>query len=405
MSSLTGSSWLWSCIWQSTLFLALGALLSLLWPHRPARSHRILVLAMAACLVTPLMSHGVRHYGWGLLSAHPADYSTNTVPGPIITPDPPASDISASVAVSPPDPPVASSPAILDIPILETPSHHRQLSWQKLLVGLWAALSAMVLLRFVVSLSREITMLRRATPLHDEAILGTLGRAIRHLNLRIHPAVHMSGQIGSPVICCWGTQPTLVVPEVRPSADTPEAWFGILCHELAHWKRKDHWAFLTSEILACWLPWHPLVWWARQRLNQLSELACDNWVLASGQPAQVYAESLLGMIPQRRAVCALPAVSLRTRLERRIHNIMADRPVSPLPGRKWAWSSLAVTVLAAGAVALAQNARVSEKVPSKPVVSTTDYTPSGLTLRLVSKGYWSDLTSCPSRDGRYVCFP
>jgi len=331
-----------------------------------------------------------------------AVYFTDVSPSRVIALDPIAS-ISPAPAAAPAAEPSRSSLPAMTAAAVETPSRSASFPWQKILIGLWITLSALVLLRLVVSLLREVVMLRRATPLHDETILQTLNRAIGHLNLRANPVVRVSGQVSSPVICCWGAHPILVVPQARPSADTPEAWFGILCHELAHWKRKDHWAFLTSELLACWLPWHPLVWWTRQRLNQLSEMACDHWVLACGQPAQVYAQSLLGLLPQRRAVCALPAVSLRTKLERRIHNIMADRPVNPRPGWKWACSSLAVAAVIAAVAAFAQSASVSEPAAGKPEESLTDYMPSGMTLRLVDKGYWSDPTSCPSPDGRYVC--
>jgi beta-lactamase regulating signal transducer with metallopeptidase domain len=404
MNALTGSSWLSTCIWQSTLFLGFGGLLSLLWHRRPARSHRILILSMAACLITPLLSHAVHHYGWGFLRPNHVAYSTDVSPSRMITPSPIASISPAPVPASAPaaEPP-GSSLTTITVAAVETPSRSAPFSRQELLIGTWITLSVLVLLRLIVSLLREVVMLRRAVPLHDETILQALNRVIDHLNLRVDPVVCTSGQVSSPVICCWGRRPTLVVPQIRPSADTPEAWFGILCHELAHWKRRDHWAFLMSEFLTCWLPWHPLVWWTRQRLNQLSELACDNWVLACGQPAQVYAESLLGLLPQRRAVCALPAVSLRTKLGRRIHSIMADRPANPLPGGKWAWSSLAVAVVMAAVAAFAQSASVSEPAADKPAEGLTDYMPSGMTLRLVEKGYYSDLTSCPSRDGKCIC--
>ncbi len=407
MNALTGSSWLWSCLWQSTLFLGMGGLLSLLLDRRPARAHRVLLLAMAACLVGPLMSQAVHRLGWGLLGFRPVAYSAALAPSAPIRPSPvvPASPAPTIAPALEPQAPSVSSPANATNVAPESQNPHIPLSWPTLLVGSWAVLSVLALLRLVVLLLREVVLVRRAAPLQDETMLRTLDRALSHLNLRVHPALRVSSRISSPVICCWGTQPTLVVPQIRPSGDTPKAWFGILCHELAHWKRKDHWAFLVSELLACWLPWHPLVWWTGRRLNQLSELACDNWVLACGQPAQLYAESLLGLLPQRRAACTLPAVSLRTKLERRIHNIMADRPPSPLPGWKWAWSSLAIAVAIVAVVAFAQSTPTSETVASKLADGQVDYTPSGMTLRLVAKGYGSDFTSCPSRDGRYICFP
>ena len=85
-----------------------------------------------------------------------------------------------------------------------------------------------------------------------------------------------------------------------------------------HWGVRDHVspsdpyvANLLGELACGLLPWNPLAWWARARLSGLSELACDDWVIASGQSATDYAESLLGLVPQRRTAFALAAVSGR----------------------------------------------------------------------------------------------
>ena len=132
-------------------------------------------------------------------------------------------------------------------------------------------------------------------------------------------------------------------------------WVGVFCHELAHWVRRDQWSGLLAEVLVCALPWHPLAWWANYRLGQLSELACDDWVLATGLPATEYAETLLGLVPQRRGALALTAVSSRRGLFGRIKHILDERRISPVVGRRWACSSAVAMVLAASAVALAQS--------------------------------------------------
>ena len=107
-------------------------------------------------------------------------------------------------------------------------------------------------------------------------------------------------------------------------------------------------------MLVCALPWHPLAWSARHRLAQLSELACDDWVLASGLPATEYADSLLSLIPQRRRSMALAAVSSRGGVFGRVRHILDERRCSPVVGIRWTCLSLAAMVLSASAVALAQ---------------------------------------------------
>ena len=63
-----GRSLAWDLAWQATAFLVLGGVASLLLARRPARAHRVLLLAMIAGLVTPLLGQAVRHLGLGLLA-------------------------------------------------------------------------------------------------------------------------------------------------------------------------------------------------------------------------------------------------------------------------------------------------------------------------------------------------
>ena len=116
-----------------------------------------------------------------------------------------------------------------------------------------------------------------------------------------------------------------------------------------------------AEVLACALPWQPLAWWARHRLGQLSELACDDWVLATGLSATDYAESLLNLVPQRRGALALTAVSSRRGLFGRIAHILGERRSSPVVGARWACLSAMAMILAASVLALAQSRPADSK--------------------------------------------
>ena len=62
-----GMSLSWDLLWQPFLFLAIGLAASLALGRRPARAHRVLVLAMAAALVTPALAQVIRVGGWGVL--------------------------------------------------------------------------------------------------------------------------------------------------------------------------------------------------------------------------------------------------------------------------------------------------------------------------------------------------
>ena len=68
----------------------------------------------------------------------------------------------------------------------------------------------------------------------------------------------------------------MLLPDRVNTEDSAIDWVAIFCHELAHWRRLDHVASLAGELLVSVLPWNPLAWWARTRLSQFAELACDS---------------------------------------------------------------------------------------------------------------------------------
>jgi beta-lactamase regulating signal transducer with metallopeptidase domain len=359
-----GESVLWDYAWQATLFLGVGVAASVVLVRRPARAHRLLVLAILATLITPVLAHAARRGGWGLLTARAEGPSTR-IPTGVST---------ASVALEPtviarvalPSPalprvtPLAGPREVVtfDAGSRSTQSGGNQsrpptVERRTLTLGCWLILTSLAVARLGTSLYLSLRLVRRARPSNDETLTVAAAAAGARLGVTGAPDLRVSSRLHCPSIWCWGRRPVIVLPEDAAAA-TSITWLGVFCHELAHWLRRDHWSSFLSEMLVCALPWHPLAWWARHRLGQLAELACDDWVLAAGLPATDYAESLLSLVPQRRVALGLAAVSNRRGLFGRVRHILDERRSSPVVGTRWACSSAAVMVLAASALALAQ---------------------------------------------------
>ncbi len=64
-----GGTLAWDYLWQSSLFLAIGLAATVFAARRPARAHRLLLLAMLGALVTPILAQAARRAGWGLLAS------------------------------------------------------------------------------------------------------------------------------------------------------------------------------------------------------------------------------------------------------------------------------------------------------------------------------------------------
>ncbi len=365
-----GDSLAWDYLWQSTLFLGLGLVASILLAKRPARAHRFLLLAMFAALVSPILTQAVRRTGWGLLTPGTDHANGATVGSPAIAAPPSVRALLHSVAITPLPASQPVSPVTIarshgvDLPdsvgrLVESAGQPRAglvpIAWRTFVLGVWAALAVLAGLRLVIGVILGMNVIRRAPLIKNETLEATAASAATRLGVEQTPELRVSPQVRCPAIWCWARRPVIVLPENEVTTAASVDWAGIFCHELAHWVRYDHWSSLLAEVLVCSLPWHPLVWWARHRLGQLSERASDDWVLAAGLPAGGYADSLLSLIPQRRGVLAMSALSSQRALPRRIRHILAERHSSPMVGSCWAWVSAVAMILVTSAVALGQS--------------------------------------------------
>jgi len=389
------ASFILDVVWQSSLFLLAGLAGGLILGRRPARAHRVLLLAIVGALITPLCGQLVRRAGWGLWATHslsaapprarstdsatslPASGVQNRVTAAsrhAMSAVAPLPDASSSSTTSPSGSAGSRQGAEARSRFLDRLSFRAiaRIRFPNALISLWWALSGLLVVRLVVSMIRGQRLVSRARPIGCQSIEHSAAAACQRLGLRVRPELRASPGVDCPAIWCWGRRPVIVVPEGAGTA-APVDWAGVFCHELAHWVRRDQWSSLLGELLIAALPWHPLAWWAKHRLGQLSELACDDWVLGTGVPAVDYAESLLGLVPQRGASLALAAVSGRRGLVGRIQHILDQRRSSPVVGKRWACASAMAVVLAASALALAQ----SRPAVSKDQSTRTDETEKG----------------------------
>lgn len=171
---------------------------------------------------------------------------------------------------------------------------------------------------------------------------------------RVPKTVFVAGRV-SPMIWC-GREAVLILPRDLWSVLDPVGRKAILCHELAHVRRRDHWVSWIESIIGAIYWWHPLVWWIRSRLAEEAEHSCDAWVtwlLPKGRRA--YAEALLAtrcFVSKRDPISAGAGIGVLTgktgRFARRLTMVMTRQTIPNLSGRGLA---LAAMILAAGWVA------------------------------------------------------
>ena len=93
----------------------------------------------------------------------------------------------------------------------------------------------------------------------------------------------------------------MTVGVLRPRVVLPagaEEWSGelrrsVMLHEEAHIARRDPWWNLVAQVARAVYWFHPLAWWAVNRLHAERERACDDSVLAAGVKPSDYATHLM----------------------------------------------------------------------------------------------------------------
>jgi beta-lactamase regulating signal transducer with metallopeptidase domain/prefoldin subunit 5 len=156
----------------------------------------------------------------------------------------------------------------------------------------WLAGIAALLLVAGIRMVRSRRVLRRgrAAPPSVERLVA---RAARDLGLRRPPVTRMVDFPIPPMLWC-GRQVRLVLPRPLWAQLDEIGRRAVICHELAHLRRRDHWV-CRAEMIIGWLYWwNPVVWWVRRHVRDEADLSCDAWVTALiPEGRRAYAQALL----------------------------------------------------------------------------------------------------------------
>jgi bla regulator protein blaR1 len=168
-----------------------------------------------------------------------------------------------------------------------------------LLPVLRGALTVVWLCGFVAALSLWWWRWRRFSAAMRGAVTVSKGRevdALRRLEqiARVRTPIALLFSQDSLEPGVFGiVRPTLVWPAGISQHLTSAHLEAIIAHEVWHVRRRDNLAAAVHMVVEAVFWFHPLVWWLGARLVEERERACDEEVLQLGNPPQVYAESIL----------------------------------------------------------------------------------------------------------------
>ncbi len=285
----------------ATVIALVAAALGRLRPRRPALVHAVWLVALIKLVAPPLYPVPAPSFDWPSAIRAETPTPVPVARQPMIVAEaveePPAFEealLETRSAVEPS--PISEAP-----PVIENQNHaiiaSLFLDWQIVVVAI-AAAGALAIWTLagirIVRFERLLSRVGRPAPgewLDQASELAALLCLSRSPSMIIAP-----GRV--PLMLWWGFgRPRLIVPAALFETLDSDERGALLLHELAHFKRGDHWV-RWFELVVCGLYWwHPAAWWMRRRLREAEEECCDAWVVwATPEGAKTYANALLAAI-------------------------------------------------------------------------------------------------------------
>ncbi len=285
------TTWTTFAIWQATLILGIGDLLTPFFRVTPWKIHSILTWSVYAAIFAPTLSTLIKTQNRGIL---PFGFPWFVIP-----------------------------PESLGLLLL------------------CGAVPVALFLVFGIVHGRRLMF--RARPFPDRSSQESLlrnAKILQHVSL---PILFTSDEVKSPTVWSWGLHPAVLLPEsLSENLSEPER-DAIFQHELAHIVRRDHLAAFWTRICGCFLFWNPLYWFALWKSDAAADQSCDLLVLSQGTvSAEQYAETLLRLAAENKPNTFLrPSFQFLSRKEKimqRIHTIMEFDPRTGRPAQSRLWT-------------------------------------------------------------------
>ena len=385
-------------LWQSAAFAAVAALLAFALRKNQARVRHWLWMAASLKFLVP--------FAW--LSA------LGSRLGACLIPAAPAPRVSA-LAVKLSEPFVMPEGIFDPAQLAAAAPHSAAPIWPVVLLAVWFAGSAIILIAWWRRWWRVRLVVRAAQPLRE----GREWEALQRLRARGLPEAHVGQvenlqRVGNPprrsptgvqdsmlphvrlLSSAAGMEPgifgilrpILWLPESIADHLSDEQLEAILAHELCHLRSRDNLAAVFHMAVEALFWFHPLVWWIGARLVEERERACDESVVQQTSHPQAYAEGVLKICELYVASpveCAAGVTGAD--LKKRIEGIMRNRFTPGLSlGKRLLLASAAVLAVA-GPVAIGlMNVPQTQAQSRSFRTATTAPVPAAVTARASDNG-------------------
>ena len=286
--------------------------------RRPALSHALWLIVLLKLITPPLWSIA--------LPLMPAEKAHKPPLPPVELSLPPVDDRKSVQAASS----QAQGPGWWAVPTLQEPveeiaesktahaltaaprlvPHHPPITFSQWLTTIWAGGSVLCVLIIALRVSRFTSLLRFADP--ADAHVQMLARALSsRVGITKCPRVWFVPGSVCPMLWAFGGRARLLIPAGLWDRLDDGQRSTLLLHELAHYRRGDHWIRGLELLITILFWWNPIAWWARHELREAEEQCCDAWVVWTlPRSARDYAIALMEAIDFVSTTrCAVPVLA------------------------------------------------------------------------------------------------
>ena len=318
------------------IFAVAGLFGFILRSHSAAVRGLVWSLAIAGCLIVPFFSLTLPQWEVGVLPATSERFEMDRLT------DNRQAAISSVPTASRPLPSTTAPSTQIAPPLIQSKSASSEsgapqpnmsgagftwLHWTDWLAVCWAGGTLFLIVRLIVGIGAVwyISLRSNAFSISIPQVHPDWTRPV---------SIRQSDAVTVPMV--WGLfRPVILLPADADEWE-PERQRAVLLHELAHIQRQD-WLMQTMAQITCAVYWfNPFVWLAARQLRTEVERACDDHVLNAGYQSTDYAQHLLDIVRNikalRSASRATVAMARRSKIEGRLRTILAKhrnrRPVT-----------------------------------------------------------------------------
>ena len=323
---------------KSFVIFAVAGLLGFILRRHSAAVHGLVwSLAIVGCLAVPLFSVTLPQWEVGVLPATPERFQVDRLTdnrqaaiSPVLTESRPLPTASTSLAQA--MPPIQPETTTSEIAIRQSNTLEiglASLHWTDWIAVCWAAGTLFLIARLLMGIGAVWHLSNRSHHSNglDSHLLPNRNRSV---------SVRQNKAVTVPMV--WGLfRPVILLPADVAEWE-PERQRAVLLHELAHIQRQD-WLMQTVAQITCAVYWfNPLLWFAVRRMRTEVERACDDHVLNAGYQSTDYAQHLLDIVRNIKAVRSISratvAMARPSKIEGRVQTILAKhrnrRPITKI---------------------------------------------------------------------------